>query len=91
MDFQERMKKRLAQEFAAGAGEEVVGVRELRGKARRALDGDLEAQNELVELAMQNGHQQGEEMPCAVCRQVNVVLNEMAGEGAAIEEVPSGS
>lgn len=87
MAFQERIKDRLRKEFAAAAGEEVVGARELRGQARRAWDGDDGALRELQALAGENGHQAGEPVPCAVCRQVNYVLNERAA-GNADREVP---
>lgn len=89
MAFQERMKERLRAEFTAAVGDEVVGVRELRGKVRRAIEGDDAALGELQTLAQGNGHQPGEPTPCAVCRQVNVVLNEKAAEQPA-EEVTSG-
>lgn len=76
MEFQERMKARIRQEFALSIGRERVSTRHVRDLARQGLrEGRVPA--ELTELAAHNGHDPAnEKCPCPVCRECNHVLAE---------------
>ena len=73
--FLERMEKRLDREFALGIGYEKVSGKETFSLIRQAMEGDPQAMAEVEKLAVDNGHQDGEAVPCALCR---VIDEEMA-------------
>ncbi len=73
--FQEEMKDLIREQFAKSIGYEEVGIRALRRLIRQAKDGDEEAMQEIAQLAMGNQHQEGEPVPCPVCREILEVIH----------------
>lgn len=81
LEFQQKMQERIRDEFALSIGYERVGTRKVRGLARRAMAGDVQAMTEINLMAVRNGHQRGETKQCPVCREINHVLAEGQKKG----------
>ena len=74
MVVREQILDELEQEFPVELGRRIVTVRQVRRATREAADGDVAAISKLMFWARVNGHQDGEMIPCPVCRAINELM-----------------